>query len=49
MTEATYLQLRDRYRFEARGQVEIKGKGKLNTYWLMEKLPEPVPGGEAIP
>ncbi len=34
VTAATYEQLRDRYAFEARGEIAVKGKGKMNTYWL---------------
>jgi adenylate cyclase len=35
VTEATYRHLRDRYRFEERGEVEVKGKGRLRTYLLI--------------
>ncbi|MDY7015818.1 MAG: adenylate/guanylate cyclase domain-containing protein, partial [Cyanobacteriota bacterium] len=31
----TYERLKDRYVFERRGEVEIKGKGKMMTYWLV--------------
>ncbi|UXI03453.1 adenylate/guanylate cyclase domain-containing protein [Photobacterium sp. TY1-4] len=34
ITEATYRHLRDRYLFEDRGMIEIKGKGKMHTYIL---------------
>lgn len=34
ITEATYRHLRDRYVFEDRGMIEIKGKGKMHTYFL---------------
>ncbi len=34
-TEATYRRLRDRYRFEERGEIEVKGKGRLRTYLLV--------------
>jgi adenylate cyclase len=37
VTEATYRHLRDRYRFEERGEVEVKGKGRLRTYLLIER------------
>jgi class 3 adenylate cyclase len=34
VTEAVYERLRSAYDFEARGEVEIKGKGRLRTYLL---------------
>jgi adenylate cyclase len=34
---ATYERLRDRYLFEARGQVYVKGKGEMATYLLIGK------------
>ncbi|MBE9042590.1 PAS domain-containing protein, partial [Oscillatoriales cyanobacterium LEGE 11467] len=41
VTEATYLQLQERYRFERRGIVDIKGKGQMETYWLVEEKNRP--------
>jgi adenylate cyclase len=35
VTEATYQRLRHRYRFEDRGETEIKGKGRVRTYLLI--------------
>lgn len=32
VTESTYRLLKDRYRFEKRGEIAIKGKGKMTTY-----------------
>ncbi|MEC4865233.1 MAG: transporter substrate-binding protein [Jaaginema sp. PMC 1078.18] len=34
VTQQTYEYLRDKYHFEARGEIAIKGKGKMPTYWL---------------
>jgi len=34
VTEATYQRLRDRFDFEDRGEIEIKGKGRLHAYLL---------------
>ncbi|NEO82804.1 MAG: PAS domain S-box protein [Spirulina sp. SIO3F2] len=34
VTPAVYQQLRDNYHFEMRGQINIKGKGEMMTYWL---------------
>ncbi|OQV23681.1 Adenylate cyclase type 3 [Hypsibius exemplaris] len=31
------------YIFQSRGEVEVKGKGKLQTYYLVEPYPEPPP------
>lgn len=35
VTEDTYQLLKDDYLFEARGGIEIKGKGTMNTYFLL--------------
>ncbi len=34
VTEATKLRLEHRYQFEARGEIHVKGKGQMKTYWL---------------
>jgi class 3 adenylate cyclase/integral membrane sensor domain MASE1 len=34
VTEATYKCLCDRYHFESRGEISIKGRGQMNTYIL---------------
>ncbi|MEE8407367.1 MAG: adenylate/guanylate cyclase domain-containing protein, partial [Acidimicrobiia bacterium] len=33
---STYGLLREHYVFEARGEIEVKGKGKMQTYFLVE-------------
>jgi class 3 adenylate cyclase len=35
VTDEVQARLRDRYRFECRGEVEVKGKGKMTTYFLL--------------
>ncbi|MBD2181701.1 adenylate/guanylate cyclase domain-containing protein [Aerosakkonema funiforme] len=35
VTEATYSALRDRYLFEQRGEILVKGKGNMTTYFLV--------------
>ena len=34
VTETTYQQLQEKYSFENRGAIEVKGKGEMNTYFL---------------
>ena len=38
VTETTYLVLKEKYLFEKRGIIEVKGKGKMTTYLLKGKL-----------
>lgn len=38
VTDITYKRLKDNYKFEARGVIDVKGKGKMTTYWLLGKL-----------
>jgi class 3 adenylate cyclase len=38
VTERTFERLRNRYELRPRGSVEIKGKGKMNTYLLLDRL-----------
>lgn len=37
VTEAVYQQLRDRYHLEKRGIIDVKGYGKMTTYWLIDR------------
>ncbi|HNO25963.1 MAG TPA: adenylate/guanylate cyclase domain-containing protein, partial [Leptospiraceae bacterium] len=32
ISESAYILLKDKYSFEERGEIEIKGKGKMKTY-----------------
>ena len=34
VTESFYHRVKDRYRFEPRGLVDVKGRGPMPTYWL---------------
>lgn len=38
VTEATYKLLQDKFVFEERGMIEVKGKGKMKTYLLQGRL-----------
>ena len=35
VSESTFALLRDRFRFERRGQISVKGCGEVTTYWLL--------------
>ncbi len=35
VTQATYERLRDRYRFEPRGEIEVRGRGPMPTYLML--------------
>ncbi|MBN1955919.1 MAG: GAF domain-containing protein [Anaerolineae bacterium] len=38
VTEATYRQLQDKYTFEPRGTIPVKGQGDMATYFLLARL-----------
>lgn len=38
-SEETYLALKDRFEFEERGMIEVKGKGLMKTYFVVRELP----------
>ena len=37
VTAATYAKLKDKYLLEPRGTVEVKGRGEMMTYWLLNR------------
>lgn len=37
VTAATYQILRDKYLFQERGAISVKGKGKMTTYFLQSR------------
>ncbi|MDY7020418.1 MAG: adenylate/guanylate cyclase domain-containing protein [Cyanobacteriota bacterium] len=37
VTEATYKRLKYRYDLEPRGEISVKGRGNMKTYWLLGK------------
>ncbi|MBE9125795.1 PAS domain-containing protein [Coleofasciculus sp. LEGE 07092] len=40
VTKATYERLKDKYVLEKRGEIMVKGKGEMMTYWLTGRLDE---------
>jgi class 3 adenylate cyclase len=41
VSRATYQLLQEHFSFEARGKVNIKGKGLLETWFLVGRRPRP--------
>lgn len=39
VTHAVYERLKDNYEFDARGEILVKGKGEMLTYWLIGRKP----------
>ncbi|MEL7034351.1 MAG: adenylate/guanylate cyclase domain-containing protein [Cyanobacteria bacterium J06592_8] len=37
VTEATYERLKHQYNLESRGEISVKGRGNMKTYWLLAK------------
>lgn len=37
VTESTYALLKDQYQFAARGSIEVKGRGQMQTYFLLDR------------
>jgi adenylate cyclase len=37
VSAATYSRLKNQYQFEKRGTIDVKGKGKMTTYWLISR------------
>jgi adenylate cyclase len=46
VTDRTYRRLRDRYRFQPRGPIQVKGKGELVTYLLLGRNDRPDGGDD---
>jgi class 3 adenylate cyclase len=44
VTQSTYEYLQDNYQFEARGVIQVKGKGEMTTYFLTGKKVEQLVG-----
>jgi len=45
VSEAVHRRLGDSYRFEPVGEIEVKGKGAMTTWHLLERLPDHAPQG----
>src|SRR5438552_13844273 len=45
VTEETYRRLSLTHRFECRGQIDVKGKGPMTTYFLIGRQSDGMPSG----
>ncbi|MEM6503034.1 MAG: adenylate/guanylate cyclase domain-containing protein [Cyanobacteria bacterium P01_C01_bin.89] len=37
VTEATYQEISEQFHFKYRGEIDVKGRGQMKTYWLLER------------
>jgi len=49
VTEATYQRLKNKYLFEKRGTIQVKGKGEMVTYWLQSRKKSAIDPNFPIP
>ncbi|MGG6294751.1 adenylate/guanylate cyclase domain-containing protein [Leptolyngbya sp. AN02str] len=49
VTQSVYDCLQHRYRFELRGEIAVKGRGTMRTYWLLGQQPEPLQTDTSLP
>jgi class 3 adenylate cyclase len=49
VTERTYRRLKDRYAFQRRGPIQVKGKGMLDTWFLVSRAVSPAAARGASP
>ena len=40
VSSETYRHLREVYRFAERGRIHVKGKGEMETYLLVDRIPD---------
>ncbi|MEM9772895.1 MAG: adenylate/guanylate cyclase domain-containing protein, partial [Cyanobacteria bacterium P01_D01_bin.73] len=43
VTEATYKELSNRFQLQYRGEIDVKGRGPMKTYWLLGNTDSPAP------
>jgi adenylate cyclase len=49
VTERVHDRVGDRFRFEERGWIDVKGKGEMKTYLLLGKSAPPSRAGRTLP